>query len=325
MKKTIVMLLLAFATTAALAQAGAGGGKTIKDPAEYNAYMAAFNTQDPSAKAAGMMAFVQQYPHSVVKSDALEQARAAYQAAGNVPKLEEVCRLILSDDPNDVSSLAVIAAIARSRGTAASAAEAAADALKGLQLLPSWKKPEATSDADFEKLRTQVAIIFNGAAGFGALQKKDYAAARGYYQKSVQLDVNNLQDVYQLSIADLEPTPMDSNGFWYAAKAIHLAGSNAAAAQSIANYAKAKYKRYHGSYDGWDTILAAAAGQTAPPPGFSASIKAAPTQCQIAVDAVKQNDPAQLSFSDWEFVLSHANCSPDNKAAADRVWQAIQT
>ena len=41
------------------------------------------------------------------------------------------------------------------------------------------------------------------------------------------------------------------------------------------------------------------------------------------MDAVKQNDPDQLSFSDREFILGHANCSPANKEAADKVWQAI--
>ncbi|HEV3316087.1 MAG TPA: hypothetical protein VG488_03915 [Candidatus Angelobacter sp.] len=340
---TFVLALTAFSTTATLTQGStffsttadpqqpatagqdqpANQGKTIKDPAEYNAYIAAYNMQDPNQKAAAMMAFLQQYPNSVVKSDALEQARAAYQTAGNIPKLEEVVGMILKDNPNDVQSLAIVTAIARSKGTPQTAAEARATAEKGLQALATWKKPEGTSDADFEKAKTQMADIFNGAAGFGALQAKDYATAKSYYMKSLQIDPNNLQDVYQLSIADLESNPMDLNGFWYAAKAINLAGNNAATVQSIATYAKAKYKKYHGSYDGWDQIVAAAATQTAPPPNFAASIKPAPTACDIAVDAVKQNDPGQLSFSDWEFVLSHANCSPANKEAADKVWQAI--
>lgn len=338
MKKVLVTLVLALAT-AILTQGNtfskspdaqptgqdqtANQGKTIKDPAEYNAYIAALNTQDPSQKAAAMMAFLQQYPSTIMKSEALEQARAAYQSANNVPKLEEVSRLILKENPNDVQSLALITAIARARGTAESAAEARANAEKGLQILPTWKKPEGTPDADFEKVKNQMTIVFNGAAGFGALQSKDYASAKKYYEKSIQLDPNNMQDVYQLSIAELETNPIDLNGFWHAAKAINLAGSNTAAVQSIATYAKAKYKKYHGSYDGWDQIVAQAAGQSTLPANFATAIKPAPTPCDIAVDAVKQNDPAQLSFSDWEFVLSHANCSPANKDAAEKVWQAI--
>ncbi len=340
MNKLFVALVLA--TAAMLAQgkmvfddlgpqAGAGQeqsgqGKQIKDPAEYNAYIAALNTQDPKQKATAMMAFLQQYPNTIMKQEALEQARKAYQDSGDIAKLEEISRLILKDNPNDIQSLALITAIERSRGTPQAAAEAKTDAEKGLQLLPAWKKPEGTSEADFEKVKSQMNVVFNGAAGFGALQAKDYLNAKNYYLKAIQgtqLDAGNMQDVYQLSIAELESNPIEVDGFWYAAKAINLAGSNAQAVQSISTYAKARYKKYHGSYDGWDQLVAAAATQNTPPGNFSASIKPAPTPCDIAVDAVKQNDPGGLSFSDWEFVLSHANCSPANKEAADKVWQAI--
>lgn len=340
MNKVLIALVLAAATIlaqgkmvsddqgpqASAGQDQSGQGKQIKDPAEYNAYIAALNTQDPKQKATAMTAFLQQYPNTIMKQEALEQARAAYQASGDVAKLEEISRLILKDNPSDVQSLALITAIERNRGTPPAAAEAKADAEKGLQLLPTWKKPEGIQESDFEKVKSQMNIVFNGAAGFGALQARDYPTAKKYYLKalqSVQLDAGNMQDVYQLSIAELESNPVDVDGFWYAAKAINLAGGNAAAVQSISTYAKAKYKKYHGNTDGFDQIVAGAATQNTPPPNFSASIKPAPTPCEIAVDAVKQNDPGGLSFSDWEFVLSHATCSPANKEAADKVWQAI--
>src|SRR5207302_9021351 len=126
-----------------------------------------------------------------------------------------------------------------------------------------------------------------------------------------------------LSIALLEGNPIDLNGFWYAAKAINLAGKDADTIQRITGYAKAKYKNYTGNYEGWDQMVAAAATQTAPPTNIAASIKRKLTPCEIAVDAVKTNDPGDLSLSDWEFVLSHAPCSPANKEAADKGWQAL--
>jgi len=342
MNKVLVTFVLALTTSAIIAQGSTSslntesviessqdqpGGqpqqKTIKDPTEYNAYMAALNTQDPTQKAAAMESFIAQYPNSIVKSDALDQIMAAYTATNNQQKVEQTAKLILKDTPNNIRALAIVTAIARSQGTAESAAEARGDAERGLQALPTWTKPDGMSQDDFEKVRNQMAGIFNGAAGFGALQAKDYAAAKNYYMKSIQVDPNNMQDVYQLSIAELEMNPMELNGLWYAAKAINLAGNNAQAVQAISNYAKAKYKKYHGSYDGWDKIVAAAATQNAPGPEI-AQIKPAPTPCDIAVDAVTQNDPGQLSFSDWEFILSHTNCSPANKTASDKVWQAIQ-
>jgi hypothetical protein len=362
MKKVLVTVLLAFATLAiaqqptqptqtgqqpsqppATGQPSAttpASQKVIKDPAEYNAYITALNTQDPNQKAAAMEAFVKQYPQSVVLVDALEQAMAAYQQAGNQAKVEEMANRILQLNPNNIRALAIITFLKRTQATAttnpqqaqALAGEAAGDAQKGLQALPTWQKPEGMSDPEFEKLKNQMAEIFNGAAGFGALQSKNYPVARDFYLKSIQVDPSNMQDVYQLAIASLEMNPMDINGFWYCAKAINLAQTqnNARAAQGIAQYCKAKYHNYHGGDDGWDQVLAAGAQGTAPPPNFATLIKKAPTPCELAVQAVQQNDVTQLSFSDREFILSKANCAPNqggtpaNKQAADKVWQSIQ-
>src|ERR1700756_761776 len=66
--------------------------KTIKDPGEYNAYMAGLNSAHPAQKAASMESFVVKYPNSVVKIDALEQATAAYQLASTQAGVEKAAR-----------------------------------------------------------------------------------------------------------------------------------------------------------------------------------------------------------------------------------------
>ncbi|HEV2987181.1 MAG TPA: hypothetical protein VG759_01975 [Candidatus Angelobacter sp.] len=304
------------------------GTKEIKDPAEYNAYIAAMNTQDPAQKAAALDAFLKQYPQTVVRLDGQENKMAAYQAANNPAKVKETAREILQENPNHIRSRAIVTAFGRAEatnGNTQSLKEVCEDSQKGLQALPAWPKQENMSEAEFEKLKTQMADIFNGAAGFCALQSKDYATAKNYYMKAAELDPTNLQDMFQLAIADLESNPPDINGFWYAAKAINLAGNDGATVKGISDYAKAKYKNYTGSYDGWDQLVAGAAAQKAPPDNFNASVKAKPSPCEVAVDVVNKNDPSTLNFSDREFILSHANCSPANKEAADKVWQDLQS
>jgi hypothetical protein len=180
------------------------------------------------------------------------------------------------------------------------------------------------TDAEFKTMRDQVAKIFYGAAGFAALQSKDFGQARNYYLKAVEIDPTELQDVYQLSVAELQMSPIDVNGFWYLAKAYHLSTGNSAAQQSVAQYGKAKYHKFHGGDDGWDQILASGEKETAPPKDFGSRIKPAPSAEEIAVKAVQENDPGTLSFSNWEFVLQFRDASPQNKAAADKVWQTIQ-
>jgi tetratricopeptide (TPR) repeat protein len=322
-------LLAAIFVMAVLAAAAWAEQKTIKDPAEYNAYIAALNMKDPAEKAEAMVAFNGKYPDSLMHIDAMEQAMAAYQQAGNVAKVEEMAGEILKIAPENVRALAIVTYLGRARATGGDKEALAAvgdSAEHGLKALKTWKSPEGTSAEDYKKLRDQMAEIFNGAAGFAALQKGDYAAARGYYSKSVQIDPTNLQDVYQLAIADLQSKPLDPDGFWYITKAMQLAGvqKNEPAQKSMVAYGKAKYRRYHGSDDGWDRIVVAAADQKTLPDGFAATIKAAPTPAELAVLAVIQNDPATLSFSDWEYVLSYRDASPANAAAAEKVWQTIQ-
>lgn len=323
MKKVIVSLVLGLATLAALGQDQPADKKVIKDQAEYSAYMAAFNTQDPVQKAAAMEAFIKQYPNSVVKSDALEQLVVAYTAAGNQAKVEETAKRILADSPNNVSALAIDTDFERGQGTPQSIAAAGDSAQKGLQALSTWTKPEGMSDADFETAKNKMTEIFNGAAGFAALQANDYAGASAYYLKSIAKDPNNLQDIYQLSLADLGMTPINLDGFWYGARAITLAGNNVNAVKTIAYNVKKKYRQYHGKTDDWDKFVATTVGETGPPPDMAKRIPPAPTPCDLALDAVKNSKPEEVPFVDKEFVLAHANCSPANKEAADKVWQAI--
>ncbi|HLJ25743.1 MAG TPA: hypothetical protein VKY85_03460 [Candidatus Angelobacter sp.] len=307
--------------------------KVIRDPAEYNAYMAALRIQDPTQRGAAMEAFARNYPDSIVYLDALEQAMAAHQQAGNQAKVLEVGRHILETHPHNLRAQAIIVAI--DRGTAANGGPAAQAAMKeacpyaqrGLEELPRWQRPENMSEADFESLHRQMMDIFAGASGLCALQNKDYANARTYFERALQIDSNNLQNVYQLGVADLEMNPVDLNGFWYCAKAISLAERQSNTQQPvnrIADYCKSKYTSYHGNEEGWDGIVARAATERVPPPKDAWNINKAPTPAELAVQAVRDNDPANLSFSDWEFILSKRDASTANKNAADKVWQTIQ-
>jgi len=330
MKKVSFVIMLVLTTMAVLAQTPStqnqpASSKVIKDPAEYDAYMAALRAQDPAQKAAGMEAFLKQYPSSIMRSDALDQLLDAYTAGGNAQKMEETAGRILKESPENIRALVVETQIQRAKATPDSAAAAGAYAQKGLQLLPAWSKPEGIADADFEKAKSQIQGIFNGAAGFAALQAKDYAAARNFYLKSVQKDTNNLQNAHPLALTDLNMTPINLEGFWYGAKAISLAAGNPDAANGIARDIKYRYKKYHGTNADWDTFAATSANQTAPPSAddLAKLIPLPPTPCDYAVDAVKKNKPEELGFDDKEFVLAHVNCSPANKEAADKVWQAI--
>src|ERR1700758_914511 len=123
MKKLLILLVLAFTVLAAAQQPatapstvpgaqpaqGAQPGaqpqqqkKEIKDPAEYNSYIAALREANPQAQANAFETFLQLYPNSVVKEDALEQLMAAYEKQGNSAKTAETANRVLQVNPNNI-------------------------------------------------------------------------------------------------------------------------------------------------------------------------------------------------------------------------------
>ncbi len=232
MKKSLVMMLLVFASAALVqqsvaqaagqpAQSGqAAQKKEIKDPAEYNAYVNAYQQQNPVMKAQALEAYLQTYPNSVMKEDALELMMVAYQQANDAQKALDAAARVLQVNPNNIRALALLAynyrAMASQGGPQMqdNLAKAKQYGEQGLQALQNMKKPDGMSDADFTKLHNETGAIFDGAVGFAALQAKDYAAAQKDMQEAVGWESQpNIADIYPLATADLEAKPMNPAGF----------------------------------------------------------------------------------------------------------------
>ena len=79
---TAASLDVAAQTPAPAQQPGQMQRGNFANPAEYDSYMTALNTQDPSRRATAMEVFIAWYPGSILRIDAYEQAIAAWQAAG---------------------------------------------------------------------------------------------------------------------------------------------------------------------------------------------------------------------------------------------------
>ncbi|MGI9103085.1 MAG: tetratricopeptide repeat protein [Terriglobales bacterium] len=338
MKKSLIVVVLLLTVVAmaqqdsaqtqapggqAQAQGGqAAAGPTIKDPAEYNAYVTALNQSDPNAKAQALETFLQQYPNSVVKVGALELLMATYQQLGNQQKVVDAANRLLQGDPGNLRALALLTYLARQQAeqggpNAATALQQASQyAQKGLQALQSAAKPPELSAADWEKLKSQTSAIFAGAAGMAALQQKDYANASRYLTQAVQAQPTDLRNVYPLALAYLQQKPQDVRGLWYIARAANLASGTPAEAQ-IAAYGKRAYRVYHGGEDGWDQLLAQAKTTPDPPQGFA--VQPAPTPAEQAAKLAASKPVAQMSFDEFQLILTSGN-----QQAADQVWNQIK-
>ena len=307
------------ATPPPQAQPQKSSNKEIKDPNEYNAYVGAIKQTDPQAKISGLEAFLAQYPNSVVKEDALEVLMGAYQQVGNQAKVVDTANRLLTVNPNNVRGLVVLAYTERA---SQKWAEAKDHAIKGLEALPNMPKPEGTPDAEFQKQKTQLETLLNGVAGFSALQLKDYPTAQKYLRAAVEDDPNNVENVYPYALACLTATPEDDvNGLFFMARAANLVKDPAGKAQ-ITKFGHAKYVKYHGSEDGWNDLLTQTATTSLPPAGFTIKAYVPPTPAEQAAALIKDktpNDIKQMTFADWQLVLS-AGAQADQ----DKVWNVIK-
>jgi tetratricopeptide (TPR) repeat protein len=320
MRKSIVVLMVVFAMSAAVlaqqptqsAQQPAAGAaapaqqKTIKDPAEYNAYVSALNQTNPNQKAIALEGFLQQYPNSVMKADALDLLMTAYQQAGNAEKVKETAQRLLQIEPDNLKALALLTVL-----DAQNPPQAAQFGQRGIQALQTAKKPQGVSDADWDKLKSTVAPLFQAAVGQNALMNKDYETAAKQFQDVVAVHPTDLNAVYSLASAYLEMKPINPVGFWYIAKAANLAQDPQK--QAILRYARARYVRYHGDDTGWNDIMQETAAEQAPPAGFT--VKPAPTPAEQAGILANEKPVNQMSFDEIQMILTSGN-----QQAADKIW-----
>ena len=155
------------ATPPAQGQAAApqAAAPVIKDPAEYNAYVAAVQATDPNAKISGLEAFLNQYPNSVMKNQALEILMQTYQQSNNMKKTMETGTKLVAADPCNVRALTLLAYLDRvaAQGGDPNAKQLLADGKKyGEQGLSCLAK---TSDPEILKMKDQMTGIFNAAIG----------------------------------------------------------------------------------------------------------------------------------------------------------------
>jgi tetratricopeptide (TPR) repeat protein len=340
MKKIVFAMLLVAAVTAVAQTAAAPAPaapqqnaapaaappqkKEIKDPAEYNAYVGAAGQSDPAAQVSGFEAFLAQYPNSVFKEEALELLMVAYQKAGNPAKMLETAQKLLQVNPCNIRGLALVTYAKQAGATGPNAqqmlAEAGQSAEKGLQCWTTAVKPADTPAADWDKLRTQTTAIFNNAAGMAAYAAKDFGKAEQFLRAAVAGDPTNLTEVYYLALADLAPGPAekDVEGLFYVARASNLQ-TEAAGKAKIAGFGKSKYSKYHGSDEGWTDVLALAATATKPPDNFTIKQYVPPTPAEQAAALVKSKKVEEMSFAEWQMILSEG--TPED---AEKVWSILK-
>lgn len=333
MKKSLVTLLLVFATVAVAQQApadpqaaqnagqqSASSQKSFKDPAESNAFYAAYNTQDPAARATALESFLQSYPNSIAKQDALEILLKTYQQLNNPQKMQDTAKNLLQVDAHNLTALAVLTYLNLTQGQQSGnlpmLAQAAQYGQTGLQAIQTAKAPEGVPAPDWDKQKKTFSMIFENAIGINGIATKDYPTAQKALSAVVAAQPEDVNSVYSLAQSELEQKPIVVDGLFWGARAVALAQKSAPqAVDQIQKYVRYKYIRYHGTDQGFAELLQAAAQTPTLPAGFT--VAPAPSPADQAAEMIKGKQPKDLSFGEWEFILTSGN-----QQAIDFVWNA---
>jgi hypothetical protein len=295
---------------------------TIKDSAEYNTYQSCSTQSDLKAKSPCLESFLQAYPHSVVKSTALDMLIDAYQAANDPDKTLDAATRLLQVDPNNMKAIFISVFLKKAQcaktGDAQTCDDAAALARKGL-LAP---KPAGTSDADWKKQTAGTYPVFHSAIALDdAVAKKDFKAAIAEYTAELMLYMDDkiksgpgLMDTLLLAKAYSQPDSKDLvKSIWFYARAWDFAP--ASYKPTIEKSLEYYYRKHHGNLKGLDDVKRMAALTIFPPVLFTIETPATPVdqaddQTPNTSDQPSTTPPADLNNDQTMITSDQANAAP---------------
>ena len=184
------------------------------------------------------------------------------------------------------------------------------------------------ADADFQKLKTATAPIFDSAIAHDDANKKDYAGAiaaftnelKAYPDPTMTQSGDGLNDTYLLGNAYAQQTPPDlKNAAWFLTRAAQFAPDQAK--PQIEKAAEYFYNKYHGSMDGYPAVQALAKTNLFPPAEYNPTpAPPPPSPADLAAQTVASTpDLKTLSLSDQEFILF--NGKPED---AQKQWDVLK-
>jgi tetratricopeptide (TPR) repeat protein len=135
----------------------------------------AYQTQDPTKRAAQLAQFAQMFPDSPYADQAMGVAAASYRQTQNTAKMLEVANGLLAKDPNNVGMLLLLADYYSEKGEQLDKAEV--DAKKATAVLADAKKPEGVTDEQWQQQVSLQKGLALSSLGQVNIQKKNNAGA----------------------------------------------------------------------------------------------------------------------------------------------------
>ena len=274
-----IMLSPAAASPAPAPAAPQANKQQWKSRAEYDAFQAFVKEKDPKGRIKLIQDFIAKYPKSDFVGNAYVAEMQTYVQLSQSNEAIAAAKKALTADPNNLDALSYLSFTfpytfkPTDSNASAELSAAGQNAQHGLEVLQNLQKPAGVSQEQFEayvKPKTKRAV-FNIAAGFVALQQKNYNQAIKSLEAATQDEPNNVLVYSLLGQAYYNESPRETNkAIWNLARATGLAeSSNSPNAAQIKKFYSQVYEAQHGSNAGEDQVLAQAKSAQSMPADFS--------------------------------------------------------
>jgi tetratricopeptide (TPR) repeat protein len=271
-------------TTAAASPTAVPAAPQAKTPqwksrAEYDAFQVFVKEADAKKRIPLIQAFIQKYPQSDFLANAYVAEMQTYVQLNQPSDAIASAKKVVGIDANNLDALSYLCLVfpytfkPTDANAAAELTQTAEYAQHGLEALQNLQKPAGVSEEQFEayvKPKNKRAV-FNAAAGFVAMQQKNYNQAIKSLEAAAQDEPDNVLVYSFLGQAYYNETPREVNkAIWNLARATTLAeASNSPNLAELKKLYSSVYEAQHGSYAGEDNILAQAKASPAMPADFA--------------------------------------------------------
>ncbi len=178
---------------------------------QYAVFSSTMQVKDGAARAALLERFLKTYPDSTYATGAHEALPFAYQQAKDGPNMLAAANAVLAKDPSNAATLLLLADYYSEKGQHLD--DAAADAQKALDSLAAAKKPDNTSQTDWDKqVSLQKGIAYSVLGQIDVIRGKNAQAVASFKQANPLLESSNYyygRNLYRLgfTLAKMQQYP----------------------------------------------------------------------------------------------------------------------
>ncbi|HTB19850.1 MAG TPA: hypothetical protein VK708_17130 [Bryobacteraceae bacterium] len=253
----------------------AAGQPQYKDPAEFTLYDSILKDTNPKTRLDKLQEWQTKYATTEFESQRKALFLDTYVKLNQPKEAIAEAKLILADNPKDFTSLYYTMYFTRALAGDKPTPEVLDQGEKAeAALLANIDTPPPNVTPDqWKGARPGVETLAHSTEGWIEMQRKNWAAAEGEFQKALQMDPNSGEvDFFMGTVVASEKNPQKmSEALFYFARAATYEGTGGlapAGRQQALSYVQRAYKGYHGSDEGFNDLLAAAKAQATPPADY---------------------------------------------------------